>query len=199
MMSEIRPNSHRYKEQQREAEERKIEKVVQGGTKIKKKSEISKFAGVFISDDVKNVKDYLLMDVLVPTIKKTILSTIDMILNGGTPTYTAGRGSGSKVSYGRYYDNPRSGRVAEPARTRFDYDDILFETRGGAEAVLDEMCNVIEQYDFVTVADMYDMADISNPPYTANKYGWTSLRSAEVIRTHDGYVIKLPKAQVIER
>lgn len=198
-MENFKPNSHRFKEQQREVEDRKIEKVVRGAAKTKKKSEISKVAKVFISDDVKNVKSYLIMDVLVPTIKKTILSTIDMILNGGTPTYTSGRGSNSKVSYGRFYDSPRSTRTSEPTRTRFDYDDIVYETRGDAEAVLDEMNNVIDRYDFVTVADMYDISDISNPPYTSNKYGWTSVRSAEVCRTHDGYVIKLPKAMPIER
>ena len=199
-MQEFKPNSHRFKEQQRESkEERKIEKVVHGSAKIKKKSGIGKLTNVFISDDAKNVKEYFVTDMAVPFVKKSIITIIDMILNGGTPTYTSGRGGGSKVSYGRYFDSPRSVRHSEPARTRFDYDDILFETRGEAEAVLEEMCNVIEQYDFVTVADMYDMADISNPPYTANKFGWLSLRSAEVLRTHDGYVIKLPKAQAIER
>ena len=198
-MNDFKPNSHRFKEQQREVEERKIEKVVQGAAKTKKKSEIGKFASVFISEDVKNVKDYLLMDVLVPTIKKTILSTIDMILNGGTPTYTSGRGTGSKVSYGRYYENARaSSRPSEHTRARFDYDDILFETRGDAEAVLDEMSNVIDRYGFVRVMDMYDMADVSIPPYTSNNYGWTSVRSAEVLRTHEGYVIKLPKAMPID-
>lgn len=198
-MQDFKPNSHRFKEEQRELAERKIEKVVRGAATAKKKSEISKFASIFISEDAKNVKDYLIMDILVPTIKKTILSTIDMLLNGGTPTYTSGRsGGGSKISYGRFFDGPRSSRPSEPVRTRFDYDEIGFQTRGDAEAVLDEMHNVIERYGFVTVSDMYDMADVSNPPYTGNKYGWTSVRSAEVIRTHDGYVIKLPKALPID-
>ena len=198
-MQDFKPNSHRFKEEQREREERKIEKVIAGTATTKKKSEISKFASVFISEDVKNVKDYLIMDVLVPTIKKTILSTIDMILNGGTPTYTSGRSvGGSKISYGRFYDNPGSRRVNEPVRSRFDYDELCFQTRGDAEAVLDEMHNTIERYGFVTVAAMYDMADVSAPPYTSNNFGWTSVRSADVIRTNDGYVIKPPKALPID-
>ena len=30
--------------------------------------------------------------------------------------------------------------------------------------------------------------------YTDNKYGWTDIRNASVIRVRDGYMIKLPKA-----
>ena len=33
-----------------------------------------------------------------------------------------------------------------------------------------------------------------NGSYTDNKYGWTHLRSADVQRVRDGYLLKLPKA-----
>lgn len=200
-MNDYKPNSHRFKEEQKQnsSEERIVNKVVKGQVKTKKKSEIGKIAGVFISEDVKNVKDYIVMDVLVPTIKKTIIGAIDMILNGGNATYT-GRSSTSKVSYRKYYDEPReSHRSSESARvrTRFDYDDIIFESRGEAEMALEEMHNVIERYGFVTVADLYDMADLTQP-YTSNKYGWINIRNAEVVRVNGGYIIKLPKAAPID-
>ena len=54
------------------------------------------------------------------------------------------------------------------------------------------MIDVIEQYNVVSVLDLYDMVDMS-APHTANKYGWTNLRNADVVRVRDGYVIKLPK------
>lgn len=72
----------------------------------------------------------------------------------------------------------------------------MFETRGEADAVIDQMGAVIDQYNVVTVADMYDMADLT-APYTSNKYGWTSIRDARVERVRDGYVIKMPKARPI--
>jgi hypothetical protein len=60
------------------------------------------------------------------------------------------------------------------------------------------MNEVIDQYGMVTVADMYEMADRS-APYTSNKYGWTSVRSAEVVRARGGqYIIKLPKAMPLD-
>lgn len=195
---DLKPNSHRYREASPE-EKRKIEKVLSGNVKTRKKSEITKFANVFISDDVKNVKQFLVMDILVPTIKKAILSTVDMILNGGNSTYTDRR-STSKVSYRKYYDDPRDRHTASETRVRprFDYDDIVFETRGEAEAVLEEMLNVVDRWGFITVGDMYDMVDLPQP-YTSNKYGWMNLANSDVVRLNSGgYILKLPKAAPID-
>ncbi len=84
-MEEYKPNSHRSKEERKESiPEKHVEKVISGTVKPKKKSEMQKFADVFISEDVNNVKSYIVMDVLVPAIKKAIsdivTNGIDMIL-----------------------------------------------------------------------------------------------------------------------
>ena len=73
-MEEYKPNSHKSKEEQKNlVPEKRVEKVISGTVKSKKKSEMQKFADVFISEDVNNVKSYIVMDVLVPAIKKAIL------------------------------------------------------------------------------------------------------------------------------
>lgn len=204
-MNDYTPNSHRYKEEKKAAanEEKKIEKVVHGTAKTKKKSEISKLADVFISEDVSNVKSYVLMDVLVPAIKKAIsdivTNGIDMILYGESGRRRSG-GSTSRVSYRNYYDQRSDDRRPEDratTRSRFDFDEIVFQSRGEAEAVRDQMDDLIDRYGVVTVADMYDMADLTQP-YTSNRYGWTNIRSATVERVRDGYVIRLPKAKPID-
>lgn len=86
-MEEYKPNSHKSKEEQKNlVPEKRVEKVISGTVKPKKKSEVQKFADVFISEDVNNVKSYIVMDVLVPAIKKAIsdivTNGIDMILYG---------------------------------------------------------------------------------------------------------------------
>lgn len=200
-MHEYKPNSHRFKEEQKAAAEaeRKVEKVVSGKVRTKKKNEMTKLADVFISEDVHNVKSYILMDVLVPTIKKAIVDIVtdgvNMIFMGGTSRSRTS--SGSKVSYRNYYDR-REDDYRDRGRSRFDFDDILFDNRGEAEAVLDQMADMIDRYGRVTVADMYDMADLSHP-FTANNYGWEAIGSARVVPTRDGYVIKLPKAVPMPR
>lgn len=206
MNMEVKPNSHKYKEEQKAnaTEEKRVEKVVGGAARTKKKSEISKLTDVFIAEDAANVKSYILSDVLVPALKKLISDIvkdgIEMVLYGGVGGGSRRDSGRSSVSYRKYYDERRDDRGSREtrARSRFDYDDIVFETRGDAEAVREQMECVIDRYGFVTVADMYDLADLTQP-YTSNKYGWYNLHSADVVRVRDGYILKLPKAEPIDR
>lgn len=198
-MEEYKPNSHKSKEDQKgSVPEKKVEKVIAGTVKSKKKSEIQKFTDIFISEDANNVKSYILLDVLVPAIKKAIsdivTNGIDMILYGGTGR-TKSNSIASKVSYRSYYDvgNDRRDYSAFRTKTGYNYDDIILDNRGEAEDVLSRMDELISTYGLVSVADLYDLVGVTGN-YTDNKYGWTDIRSASVIRVRDGYMLKLPKA-----
>lgn len=202
-MADYTPNSNRFKAEQANAaaEEKRVSKVVKGNVKTKKKSEISKFADIFIAEDFNTVARYAFTDVLIPGAKKIIrdvlFESIDMLF--GTTGRGSKRGDGPNVSYAKFYDKDRDRRTSEPlhAKTRFNYDNIFFESRGEATAVLDEMNNVIDVYKFVSVADLFEMAGLDQP-YTSNKFGWTNINTAEVVRTSEGYVIKLPKAMPLD-
>lgn len=202
-MQEYKPNSQLSKERQAEAaREKKFEKVVSGNVKTRENKK-RKFFGNFIAEDSGSVMDIVVNDVILPAVKKLIsegvATTIDTLLYGESRSDK--RRSSDKVSYRKYYDE-RYGdrRESESRRTRsggrFDYDDILFDTRGEAEVVLKHMRDAIKEYQLVSVGDMYDMSDESCP-FTYYDYGWTSLRTAEVKRVRDGYIIDLPRAMDI--
>lgn len=199
-MEDYKPNSHKYKEEKAKDEGPRAEAVVKHPAKTRKKSEISKLSGVFISEDVSNVKSYVFMDILVPAIKKAIsdivTNGIDMILYGESGRSDKRKKTSDYVSY-RDYSRKRDDR---PVRRSggWDFDDIVFDTRAEAEAAIDQMNDLIDRYGYVRVGDLYDMAQIS-APYTANRYGWMNVSSAETVRTRDGdYIIKLPRAVVID-
>lgn len=199
-MNDFKPNSHRFKEEQKEsAEKKKVEKVISGKVKTKKKSEISKFADVFISEDASNVKSYIFMDVLVPAIKKAISDIvtdgIDMILYGETGrTKKRSSSNSSYISYNRYSDrrDDRRSDSSYRAVSRYDFENITLDNRGDAEEVLERMDELLDAYGIVTVSDLYDLVGITGE-FTDNKYGWTSLRNAEIVRVRDGYKLKLPR------
>lgn len=201
---DYKPNSHKSKTEQREqGDDRKIEKIVRGPVKTKKKSELLKLADVFISEDAKNVKSYVLMDVLVPAIKKAISDIvtdgIDMILYGTTGKNRK-RSTSEKISYRSYYDRRDDDRrpIGEYSRTRYNYDDIIIESRGEAEAVLTRMGEVIDTYGVISVADFYELVG-EKGDYTDHKYGWNSIRNADIARVSGGgYMIRLPKAMAID-
>lgn len=201
MAEELRPNSHKFREEQKE---KKVEKVVQGKVKTRPKSGARKLTDVFISEDASNVKSYIFMDVLVPAVKKAISDIvrdgIDMILYGDSGR----RKSSGSASYVSYRDYSRSDRDRfrdrdRESRTRsgYNHDDIILETRGEAEEVLTRMDEIIDEYGVVSVGDLYDLIGKSCE-YTDNKYGWTNIRNAEPIRVRDGYMLKLPKALPIK-
>lgn len=201
-MSELgnyRPNSHVSKTEPEKTPEKKVEKVVTGTVKTKKKNEIHKLADVFISEDAANVKRYILMDVLVPAIKKAVsdivTNGIDMLLYGENARGKS-RTNSSYVSYNRYSERDRRDDVGSRNRAAYSHEEVTIDNRGEAEEVLARMDELIETYGMVTVADFYDLVGMTCN-YTDNKYGWTNIRNAEVVRVRDGYKIKLPRAMAI--
>lgn len=200
-MENYAPNSHKARQEKKElAEKKKVEKVVRGKVKVKKKGELGKLAGMFVSEDVQDVKSYVIMDVLIPTIKKTIS---DIIIESVEMIFGTGRGNkrsrADKVSYTSYYDRrDRDRREERSSRaSRYDLDDIVLDSRGEAEEVLARMDELLDAYKIVSVADLYDLLG-ETCDYTDNKYGWTNLRNADVIRVRDGYKLKLPKVLPID-
>lgn len=194
-----------FKTKPNDEEKKNIFPVVNGTAKVKKRSEVKKLGDIFLAEDISNVKSYVFMDVLVPAMKKAIsdivTNGIDMILYGesGRKKHAA-----SKISYGSYYqsdrDRDRNRRSYNTSHVRggIDYDDIIFETRGDAEAVLEAMDEILSRFPSVSVGDLYDLAQVSTNNYAINKYGWTDIRGASVVRVRDGYVIKLPRAMPLD-
>ena len=198
-MDNYTPNSKKSKKET--IEKVKVEKVVKGVVKKKK----SGFLNSFLSDDIADIKDYIIQDVLIPAAKKAIddivSNGISMLLYGET-----GRGRksslASRVSYRSYYDDrdrsdPKD-REKNVSRTRVrEYDDIILETRAEAEEVISRLDELIEVYGIASVADLYELVGISGQ-HTDNKYGWTSVRDATHVRVRDGYLLKLPRVRPID-
>ena len=196
-------NSHKSRNEKKTAsemtkpDEKRAEKIVHGKVKTKENG-MRKLTDIFISEDVSNVKNYILFDVVVPALKKAIydlvVGTLDMSLYGG-------RGSGKRptadrVSYRDYNDiSRRDNRSYDSTRTNsgYSYDDIVLETRGEAEAVLSRMDEIMEEYNIVRVADLYDLVGVTGD-YTDNNYGWTNIRNAKIVHVRDGYKIDMPRA-----
>ncbi len=200
-MSEYKPNSNRFKEEQKEQEKRVDKPVVTNKVTTKKKSGLSKFADEFISEDAKNVKSYVIGDVLIPALKKAVVDIvtdgINIIFYGGARS-GGSRSTADRVSYRNYYDRgPTSSSSYRSNNTRYSYDDVVINTRAEAEDVLDRMYELLDTYKVVRVADFYDLVGVTGS-YTDNNYGWTNLRTAEIVRARDGYIIRMPRAIPID-
>lgn len=195
-MEKYPSNAHKTRET---LPEKKVEKVVEGTVRTKKKSEIKKFADIFVAEDMASVKSYIFEDVLIPTIKRTISDIVtnglDILLYG-----EAGRikknSTASKISYRSYYERENDRRrdySAARVRNGYEFEDVILDSRGEAEEVLSRMDELVSTYGMASVADFYDLVGIAGN-YTDNKYGWTETRNMTVMRVRDGYMIKMPRA-----
>ena len=168
-------------------------------SKAKKKR--FKIWDLFVAEDIENVKEYILRDVFIPSIKKlihdSVTNSVDMILYHDTRG-SSGKGGSSTISMPRYrkaFENEknRSNNYSEN-RSRSQYADVIVDNRTDAEEILRTMDDLCSEYGFASVADLYDIAGLDTKP-TDNNYGWlvSGVRDAKIIRNIDGYLLKFPR------
>lgn len=184
--------------------EKNIQKVVNGDVKKHQKTLGEKFKETFLSDEVGDVKSYLVFDVMIPALKDVVFDLVEkgvkMALFGeGTPSHVQrGRGSGNYVSYQAYSDRDR--RAYRPSRrsgsynrvSANDFSDVIFPERIDAEHVLDGLLELIDRYEAASVMDFKKFSGLPTS-YTDDAAGWVNLSSAQVVRTREGYILKLPR------
>lgn len=74
-MEEYKSNSHKSRQNQNDdIPEKRVEKVVSGSVKSKKKNGLQKITNVFVPEDVDDVKSYIFEDIVVPAVKDIILT-----------------------------------------------------------------------------------------------------------------------------
>lgn len=183
-----------------EQPKKEIKKIA--SAKVKKKSKLESFFG----NDLKTIVDYIGKEVILPAAKKMLVDAgcdaISMLFYGDT-SHSAkrpsnyGYGSGVGVNYTRF-SSTRSESIRPTARySNIVCDDIVLQTKDEANMVIDSLCEVIETYGWVSVADMHEMVGMP-VGYTEHKYGWNSLRTADIIAVREGYMIRFPAPRPLD-
>ena len=204
-MYDVKPNSHKYKSEEKQTEEKRVTKPVTNAVTMRKKSEARKFMDMFISEDASSVKSYVIMDVIVPAVKQALydagLGTLGMLLFGDSARRGTSNGGRSNeapyVSYRSYSDNNTSNRQSGNKQQRYTPNEYAFRSRAEADEVLARLDEIIDAYSVARVADFYDLIQVSSE-HTDNRYGWKSLVTARVEHSRDGWVIKFPRPLPID-
>ena len=179
-----------------EEKKKEVTQIVSG--KIKEKSLAEKAGDVFLSEDTRTVKNYILWDVLIPAIKNgladVIIGGIEMALFGSSRGRRSSSGGGTHVNYSSFSrDSHRPGsnnRVGNVDRSsRYDFNNIILDTRGDAEEVIASMEDLVRDYGEATVADLNSLVGVTGRGFVDNKWGWTDCRDFHVSRSGRGYVL----------
>lgn len=192
-------------------DEPRVERIVTGEVKRKRRSLGRQFRETFLAGDVKTAVQYTIFDIILLGARDIVADTINGITDkmlygesrrrrGATPPQSGDLGY---VAYNRYAMGQQPSRLSSPqraisrsARARHDFDEIILETRGEAEDVLDQLIEVINRYGTATVADLYELLGLGSH-HTDVKWGWTDARGIGVTRTRDGYLLDLPEPRPI--
>lgn len=173
--------------------------VVKGEVVVKKPSPLKRLASSFVADDLNHVKEFMIYDVIIPAIKDTFMSSLNMLLWGspnyrGRGGYSNGRNERTSYwSYGGGAVTQRSDRGNYvDRRNQSDIRDLLFETRVDAEEVIGVLQDYFERYGKASVADLYDAAGVSHE-HTDINFGWLPGAEFRVRPVSGGYVIDMPR------
>lgn len=197
-MSDPKPNTEK-------TTGKKLEPVVKSGSaSVKKQSGLSSIGHSVVSGDWQLAKSFIISDVLIPTAKKAI---VDIVTNGidiilyGEAGHTKKKNTAGRVSYYNYYDDKddRRSRSESTTKSQSLFNNIIVDTAGEAEDIFDRMGEYLDQYPYISVADMYDLANITDFPFTYNDYGWNSIAGARKNRMRDGrYELIMPPVRPIK-
>jgi len=205
MDSEFPPNSVRAKKESEAEtpEDKKVESVVKGEVKRRKKPLGKRFHETFLGGDARGTAQYVMFSVLIPAAKDMIVEAgakgIERLVYGESTRRGFHRSALQQghIAYNRMAqqasDRPPAAQISRGARARHDFDEIIFQNRGEAEEVLDRMFDLLSRYDSVSVADFYELAGVQSA-HTDQKWGWTDLRGSNFSRTRQGgFLLDLPE------
>lgn len=174
---------------------------------IKKKTLGQKFKDAFISSDMSDVSDYILLDIIVPGIQNAIIDTLERIFSSGRSYDRRDRRDSryGRTSYTSYYRSDDRDR-RKKRRDRYDDDDdrepevdyrrIIVKRREDAEQIVDRLRDEIREYDKTTVASLLESVEYTGD-FTDNSWGWTSPSDIGVKRVRDGYLIDVREARYL--
>lgn len=199
-------------------EKKEFKKVVTGEVIVRKKPPSRRFKEFFTGQNAKETLVYVWTDILIPGTKELVLETVTSgmekrffgearsrrrgpaMVGGlfGNAGYTAyNRMTGPSGPMNR--PDPRQGSTSLRGRVSSrDIQEIILPTRAQGQEVLDQLIWATDQYGSVTVADLWDILEVTGE-FTDDKWGWTDLMGADVVRVHEGYLLDLPRPIPLER
>lgn len=204
-MQDYKPNSHRFKESQKgvstsaSPEPKKVAKVVAGKVTAKPKSGVAKFFENFFAEDIRKVGDYVVKDVVMPTVKDTIWT---IIARGSERLIFGEVGHSPKnsklpfINYnGLFKSNaPTQTPTVNSSSSQYSVDNIILEDRGDAEKVLTAMNAHIAEFGEVSISTLYEFIGEPIGDFMCTRWGWRSLNTAGIMRTSNGgYKLDLPR------
>lgn len=195
--------------EKRKTESKKVEKnkltpVIRKENIVSTKKPLTKkLSDYFVSEDIKDVKSYILYDYVIPGIKNGVLSFLSMMFFKEPYDSRYRRDDHySRYDYGSSYYRGRKERENREARYHYeeeklDYRDVVLKNRSDAERIVTELRERIRIYGHATIADLFDLIGTTSE-IVDNDWGWTRPESIGIKRMSSGFLIDVDKAKHLD-
>ena len=191
-----------------EEEDNRLEQSVElKGQVIAKKPTIwRRIRGMFIAEDIGDVKGWLLDDVFVPFLKDTALDLMALYFYGSTSRRGRRNSRGGDVYIRNDYSDkyvPKNSRRRDRDNSPklqdggTDYRNIVLTDREDARNVVESLYDRIDRYQNASVADLLCEVGITSN-YAQTRWGWTDKSQIGIKRVSDGYLIDVDKAYPLD-
>lgn len=161
----------------------------------------SKIKKLFVPGDVKDVKSYLINNVIVPGFKNAVLGMIEIAFFGRTSGWRGGPSGVGGTNYSYISNNGSiiSRASTIPSITNRDrltnnFSNLRFTGPNAyqeVEDVISTLIDYVDRYGQATVADFYSLCGVGADQITDmdERWGWKGFRKLESKAVRDGYII----------
>lgn len=198
-MDQLPSQSHRAREP------REVQPVVMNAGRIRKAPLGTRLRETFFQGNARDVWGAMFWEVFMSGIRDNVADAfhegVDTLLRGqgGGGGYRRSRSGISRNNSINRHNPDRALGVTRGAEDRYSREDrnrqntsvIELDSRAEAEEVLVAMNASLDQYDFVTLAEFYQLVRIS-PEHTDYKFGWEDLGGAKISHSRGSYYLDLP-------
>jgi len=189
----------------KDLERKKLEKIVTEPAEYKKQSIGDKLKGLFLAADFKSTTGYIFREVMLPATRNmmhdAVTKSAERVFYGERVSRPPGR---SKSGYVHYGSASRQSIVdLEERRPRPEFKrknrshretEILMGSHHDASMVLERMWDIVDNHEFVSVADMNELCGLPIATVNHNR-GWYNLTGSEILNSRDGYILSLPMVE----
>lgn len=186
---------------------KKVDQVVTGAV-LGKRPASRRFKDFLMAESPKVLVGRIARDVLVPRAKASVEEALGAFVSGmfwgeGQQRPISGMVRGSTLRGGGInYAGISQGMspmamamAASPTSSSGNYQDVVCPDLTRAETLLANMYDLLNRYNRVSVADLYEAAGIRTSP-SDERFGWATLDGARISKTRDGFVLELPRPTI---
>lgn len=195
-------------------EPKKVERVTSAKVERRRRPLGKQFKETFIGGNAKTAFEYMITGVIIPAVQDMMIDAFQggferlvrgeghRLRRGAAPPSAYGR-----VNYGQPYQQQsqtmpqqQTTGISRQSKARHDFGELVIQSRGEAEEVLERLFDILNKYETVTVADLYELTGIA-PTHTDHKWGWTDLSGSQLdrLRGGGGYRLDLPAPEPLSR